>query len=57
LEPTTSLADLLGEYQGIEAGYHPDDNPVNVPETSALAIAAIATVLIGPKRRQRRIMC
>src|SRR4051812_11344001 len=33
----TSLANLLQEYQGIEDGFHPDDNPVNIPESSPLA--------------------
>jgi hypothetical protein len=50
-EPLTSITDLLGQYQGIEAGYHPDDNPV-VPEASTLSLVAIGTVLLGWKRRR-----
>jgi hypothetical protein len=50
-ELSSSLADLLGEYQGVEAGFHPDDNPVNVPEASTLTLAAIGTLLFGLKRR------
>jgi hypothetical protein len=49
----TSLADLVQEYQGIEDGFHPDDNPVDVPEASTLALAAIGSVIVGGKRRRR----
>jgi hypothetical protein len=48
----TSLADLEQEYQGIEDGLHPDDNPVSVPEASTLALAAIGSVLLSGKRRR-----
>ncbi len=48
----TSLADLEQEYQGIEDGYHPDDNPVSIPEASTLALAAIGSVILSGKRRR-----
>jgi hypothetical protein len=51
---SSSLNDLLGQYQGIEGGFHPNDNPIDgqVPEASSLAMAAIGTVLCGLKRRR-----
>jgi hypothetical protein len=48
----TTLADLMLEYQGIEDGFHPDDNPTT-PEASTLALAAIGSVLLSFKRTQR----
>lgn len=48
----TSLANLVQEYQGIEDGFHPDDNPVNIPEASTLALAAIGSVLLSGNRRR-----
>jgi hypothetical protein len=48
----TSLSDLTLEYQGIEDGFHPDDNPTT-PEASTLVLAAIGSVLLGLKRGQR----
>jgi hypothetical protein len=48
----TSLADLEQEYQGIEDGFHPDDNPVNVPEASTLALGAIGSMFLSLKRRR-----
>lgn len=52
---SSNLTDLLGQYQGIEAGYHPDDNPVNnpVPEASTLTLVAIGMVLCGARRRRQ----
>jgi PEP-CTERM motif len=47
----TSLADLEQEYQGIEDGIHPNDNPV--PEASTLALVGIGWVVAGAKRRRR----
>ena len=49
-----ALADLVQEYQGIETGFHPDDNPVNIPEASTFALATIGAVLTVAKRRQPR---
>jgi hypothetical protein len=51
---SSDLSDLLGQYQGIESGYYPNDNPVDgsVPEASCLTLAAIGTVLFGLKRRR-----
>jgi hypothetical protein len=51
-ELSSSLADLLQEYQGIEAGFHPNDNPVNVPEASTLTLIAIGALLFGLTRQQ-----
>src|SRR5262249_28012688 len=55
LEPTTSLADLLGEYQGLDGGFHPNDNPVNLPEASALALAEIGALIVTLKKRPARV--
>ena len=54
-ELSSSLSDLLGQYQGIEAGFHPNDNPIDgqVPEASGLALAAIGMVLCSLKRRRQ----
>ena len=48
-EISSSLSDLLGQYQGIESGYYPNDNPIDgqVPEASSLALAVIGMVLCG----------
>ncbi|HVT29481.1 MAG TPA: hypothetical protein VHE81_15805 [Lacipirellulaceae bacterium] len=49
---TFNLADLVAEYEAVDQGWHPVDNPVNVPEISTLALAEIGIVLCGLKRRQ-----
>ncbi len=51
---TFNLPDLAQEYLGIETGYHPNDNPVDIPEASSLALAAIGAVLSGLRRRRPR---
>jgi hypothetical protein len=53
-ETGLSLPDLLGEYQGIEGGFHPNDNPIDgqVPEASTLALVAIGGVVFCLKRQR-----
>ena len=49
-----NLSDLVQQYEAINAGWHPDDNPVNIPEASTMTLAGIGVLLLGLKRRQRR---
>jgi hypothetical protein len=50
---SSDLNDLLQQYQGIEDGYHPDDNPVNIPEPASYVLALAIVFAFGHGRRRR----
>jgi hypothetical protein len=47
------LSDLLEQYEGILAGWHPDDNPTNVPEPASVMLALAALVVVGRRHGRR----
>lgn len=48
-----NLTDLLGEYQGIEEGFHPNDNPTNAPEPATCVLVAIGMLTFNASYRRR----
>jgi hypothetical protein len=47
------LSSLVKQYEGINGGFFPNDNPTNLPEAGTLTMIAIAALLVSVRRRRR----